>query len=241
MVRPARGHSSNSRIRTSLLPLSAPVESAGARRSSVLSRRWHVTRVRTQPLRHGKAGALRNERFVVAVLAAAILAACGPEVAPQPHGIEYATPTPTAAAPTREYSPPVVLTDIIFTEPAPAPRAEPTPAPAPVVAAGTAVRAIPLAPPVGDMGSWLAAAGVPDDLRPAFAAIGECESHGRADAVGDHGASLGWLQLNAGWFRAGEDAFDPVVNASVGYRLRLARGRFGGPGGWTCADLLGIP
>lgn len=42
---------------------------------------------------------------------------------------------------------------------------------------------------------------------------------------------------NDRWARAGEDLMDPVTNARVAVRVRELRGRFGGAGGWTCADL----
>jgi hypothetical protein len=47
--------------------------------------------------------------------------------------------------------------------------------------------------------------------------------------------------LWGGWFREGEDPFDAVTNARVAVRIREIRGRFGGAGGWSCADRLGIP
>lgn len=93
---------------------------------------------------------------------------------------------------------------------------------------------------------------------PAYAAelevIGICES-GRWDAtlgswyvrpraVGDSGNSLGWLQLWKGWpARLGPhlDPFNPVDAIRLAVAIREARGRWGGPGGWTCADLRGVP
>lgn len=134
-------------------------------------------------------------------------------------------------------SPPTALT----TSPEPA-TTEPTPTPVatPMLAATPQATAYAAAVP-GTAEAWLAAADVPPSLRPAFAAIGACESHHNPAAVGDSGNSLGWLQLWRGWFRPGEDPYDPVVNAAVGLRVYQARGRFGGAGGWTCADILGIP
>jgi len=87
----------------------------------------------------------------------------------------------------------------------------------------------------------LRAAGAPEEWIPALLAIGECESHYSPYAKGDSGSSLGWLQLWGGWFRPGEDPFDAVTNARVAVRVREVRGRFGGGGGWSCADRLGIP
>lgn len=88
--------------------------------------------------------------------------------------------------------------------------------------------------------AWYEAAGVPVEWRADRAAIAMCESRGNPAAVGDGGASLGLHQMWRGWFRAGEDPFDPVTNSAVAARVRATRGRFGGAGGWTCADLLGI-
>lgn len=87
----------------------------------------------------------------------------------------------------------------------------------------------------------LRAAGAPEGWIAALLAIGECESHLSPYAKGDSGSSLGWLQLWGGWFREGEDPFDAVTNARVAVRIREIRGRFGGAGGWSCADRLGIP
>ena len=71
----------------------------------------------------------------------------------------------------------------------------------------------------------------------------------RLGAVGDHGSSLGAPQLWRGWYRAiGVDPDDPAelwrdpdVQAEAATYVRSARGRYGGSGGWTCADLRGIP
>lgn len=126
-------------------------------------------------------------------------------------------------------------------EPEPARAPEPERAPAPPQPRATAASTVYAAATIPFVDDWLDAAGIPPALRPAFAAIGACESHHNPAAVGDGGQSLGWLQLWRGWFRPGEDPYDPVVNAAVGLRVYQARGRFGGPGGWTCADILGIP
>lgn len=100
----------------------------------------------------------------------------------------------------------------------------------------------------------LRAAGWPEPWIPDILTIAACESSGgKRDAdgalfhpgeAGDGGNSLGWLQLWSGWWRAaGEDLerwFDPLVNARVGLYIRTVRGRFGGNGGWSCADRFGI-
>lgn len=83
-------------------------------------------------------------------------------------------------------------------------------------------------------------AGVPVEWRESLARIAWCESKWSPGAVGDAGNSLGLHQMWFGWARDGEDLMDPVVNARVAVRVREGRGRFGGGGGWTCADLEGI-
>lgn len=83
-------------------------------------------------------------------------------------------------------------------------------------------------------------AGAPVEWREEMARISWCESKWSPGAVGDAGNSLGLHQMWAGWARDGEDLMDPVVNARVAVRVRETRGRFGGAGGWTCADLEGI-
>lgn len=96
-----------------------------------------------------------------------------------------------------------------------------------------------------EMEAVLAAAGVPGEWWDDFRAIAWCESSWRRDAVGDGGMSLGIWQLWRGWFpRADLDIThwaDPVTNARTALYVREVRGRYGGPGGWTCADKLGIP
>lgn len=87
----------------------------------------------------------------------------------------------------------------------------------------------------------LRAAGAPEAWIPAFLVIGRCESHFRARAVGGIRSIIGWLQIWSGWAAEGEDLFDPLTSARVGIRIRETRGRFGGTGGWQCADLNGIP
>ncbi|MBA4180256.1 MAG: hypothetical protein C0506_06655 [Anaerolinea sp.] len=83
--------------------------------------------------------------------------------------------------------------------------------------------------------------GVPAEWRADLKAIAFCESRWRLDAVGDAGASLGLHQIWRGWAREGEDLMDPVTNTWVAVRVRETRGRYGGGGGWTCAELLGVP
>lgn len=91
----------------------------------------------------------------------------------------------------------------------------------------------------------LRAAGAPEDWIPDMVAISWCESRHSPYAVGDSGNSLGMWQLWSGWFRAAGYSADqyaePLVNARVALHVRETRGRFGGGGGWSCADLLGIP
>ncbi len=100
-----------------------------------------------------------------------------------------------------------------------------------------------------DLADAYRAAGAPEAWVDSLVAISLCESgHGggfaNPHAVGDQGASLGHAQLWRGWFAAaGEDVAayaDPIVNARVAVHVRAVRGRFGGGGGWTCADILGI-
>jgi len=92
----------------------------------------------------------------------------------------------------------------------------------------------------GQVRAVLAEAGVPEEWHADLVAIGWCESKWSPGAIGDGGASLGLWQLWTGWFREGEEPRDPVTNARVAGRVRAQRGRFGGGGGWTCADLRGI-
>lgn len=84
-------------------------------------------------------------------------------------------------------------------------------------------------------------AGVPVAWWSPFLVIGECESHFSPYAVGDSGSSLGLMQMWRGWFTDSEDPFDPLTNIRVAMRVRETRGRFGGFGGWSCADLHQIP
>lgn len=89
-------------------------------------------------------------------------------------------------------------------------------------------------------GKLLDAVNMPAEWRDAFTAIARCESGFSPYASGDRGNSLGLLQINVGWFHDGENPYDPATNLIVGMRIRAGRGRFGGGGGWTCADALGI-
>jgi hypothetical protein len=102
------------------------------------------------------------------------------------------------------------------------------------------------------------AAGIPEEWWWEFAIIADCESRWTPSQVGDGGLAKGLLQIHwypqadwRGWFEAALAAgyvsesdrdlwADPVVNAKVGHFIRVNRGRFGGFGGWTCADLRGI-
>ena len=89
--------------------------------------------------------------------------------------------------------------------------------------------------------AFLRAAGAPEEWIPDLVTISACESRHRPGAIGDGGNSLGALQMWSGWFRSGEDPFDPLTNYRVGVRVREIRGSFGGSGGWTCATLNNIP
>lgn len=82
-------------------------------------------------------------------------------------------------------------------------------------------------------------------------AVALCESGYREDARGDWNEakqqhqSLGYLQLWRGWaaWMGIEDAemlLDGQTNARTALAVLEHRGRWGGAGGWTCADKLGI-
>lgn len=75
-----------------------------------------------------------------------------------------------------------------------------------------------------------------------------CESgrntfaHNRSDP---NGGSYGLAQMNGRqhFDKSGENfdlRFDPIVNLRTALWLRTVRGHFGGGGGWSCADKLGI-
>lgn len=140
---------------------------------------------------------------------------------------------PTMTAPTIDATPP---TD---TE---------TPVTTPIEAESPRIGPETLSGPVGE-GQLSAAeravlyASVPGALEwiPQLEAIGYCESKHSPGAVGDSGASRGWMQIQRLWFDlAGEDwdqAFDPAVNLRVALRIihyQLDRGQ---PpfSAWTCA------
>jgi hypothetical protein len=87
-------------------------------------------------------------------------------------------------------------------------------------------------------------AGAPEGWISPLLTIAFCESRWSPYAVGDGGNSLGMFQLWYGWARpmgyAPDDLYDPVKAARTALYVREVRGRFGGGGGWTCADLSGI-
>lgn len=95
-----------------------------------------------------------------------------------------------------------------------------------------------------EMDALLEVAGWPVEWRAEAKQIAWCESKWSPYAVGDSGSSLGLFQLWTGWFApAGyspAQAFDPVVNSRAALYARQLRGRWGGGGGWSCADRLGI-
>lgn len=102
-----------------------------------------------------------------------------------------------------------------------------------------------------EMRSVLAEAGWPAGrLTEEALAVSYCESQWRWWVAGDSGRSVSLFQMGVarpgwlGWFiHFGVDesmAFDPVTNSRVALMARLERGRWGGFGGWSCADLLGI-
>ena len=91
---------------------------------------------------------------------------------------------------------------------------------------------------------WLVGPGWWDDMR----RIVYCESgrntlsHNKSDP---NGGSYGLSQLNGTqhFTKSGEDfelRYDPIVNLRTALWLRTVRGHFGGGGGWSCADKLGI-
>jgi hypothetical protein len=88
-------------------------------------------------------------------------------------------------------------------------------------------------------------AGAPEAWIAPLLTISWCESRHSPWKVGDSGNSLGQYQLWSGWFPAAGFAAsqfdDPLVNARVAVYVRTVRGRFGGVGGWSCADLNGLP
>ena len=95
-----------------------------------------------------------------------------------------------------------------------------------------------------EMRAVLVEAGWPAAWHDDALSVAWCESHWSPYAVGDGGNSLGAWQLWRGWWAAaGQDLgqwADPLTNARVALYVRSVRGRFGGPGGWSCADRMGI-
>lgn len=89
----------------------------------------------------------------------------------------------------------------------------------------------------------LQAAAVPMDWWADFKAIAWCESRWNFSAIGDGGNSLGLMQLWYGWAKpAGvTDLMDPLQNLIAAKYVREVRGRYGGGGGWSCANHLSIP
>lgn len=115
-----------------------------------------------------------------------------------------------------------------------------------VVAAATGrVRSLGGSLSEAEMRAVLTEAGWPEELLAEALTVAYCESRYRPGAVGDGGNSLGLFQLWYGWARpAGyepDHLYDPVVNARVALYVRQVRGRFGGNGGWSCAELNNIP
>jgi hypothetical protein len=106
-----------------------------------------------------------------------------------------------------------------------------------------------------DVHTLLVAAGAPAEWIADLTAIAQCESgrqergtgrwYVRAGAVGDGGNSLGMWQLWHGWYAAAGESLggwrDPATSARVAVHVRRVRGRFGGAGGWSCADRIGMP
>ena len=88
-------------------------------------------------------------------------------------------------------------------------------------------------------------AGAPEEWHADMLAIAWCESGWRVGAIGDGGNSLGLYQMWTGWAPAAgygvDELLDPAVNTRVAVYVRSVRGRWGGGGGWTCADLLSLP
>lgn len=131
--------------------------------------------------------------------------------------------------------------------PLPTPTLTPTPTATATPTATPTAEAITSWPRVlneSQMRSLYAQAGVPSDWVEPMLTIAWCESRYTTDALGDSSGSLGIHQLWSGWFsRAGyatSQWSDPVVNTKVALYVREELGRFGGSGGWTCANMNGI-
>lgn len=133
-----------------------------------------------------------------------------------------------------------------------------TPVPPPAPATATAGH-----PPPGYRASPSSSPGCPaviydvfGEAAPEACAISYCETGGTYDpmALGDAGTSYGLFQLHTGWHGPRgphgwaswygvepEDLFDPLINTLVARAIYdYLGGRFGGPGGWTCARIIGI-
>ena len=119
---------------------------------------------------------------------------------------------------------------------------EPTPSPVQAATARAAAHGGSLTE--AEVIAVLREAGAPEEWIPPLLTIAFCESRWSPYAVGDGGNSLGMFQLWYGWARpmgyAPDDLYDPVKAARTALYVREVRGRFGGGGGWTCADLSGI-
>ena len=124
----------------------------------------------------------------------------------------------------------------------------PPPAAPPVLATPSSPGVLRLS--MEDLDAFARAAGWPDQPGwwPEMKRIIGCESgynvysHNASDP---NGGSYGLTQLNGRqhFDKAGEDfekRYDPVVNLRTALWLRTVRGHFGGGGGWSCADKLGI-
>ena len=92
----------------------------------------------------------------------------------------------------------------------------------------------------------LTLATIPESDWSAYKAIAHCESRFVRDVVAhtDREHSLGLWQTWIGWWsHAGEDPADytdPVAAARVTRYVRDYLGRWGGPGGWSCAAKVGL-
>jgi hypothetical protein len=100
-----------------------------------------------------------------------------------------------------------------------------------------------------EMDKVMILADIPYPWREDMIRIAWCESTWDAGAINEDDqedglGSTGLFQLWSGWYReAGwnyESWSDPVANTIVAAHIRQVRGRFGGSGGWSCADKLGI-
>lgn len=179
---------------------------------------------------------MNSSRWLPISLAALALAGCvGSIPAPRPDAaielIPASTPMPATTAVID--APPATALHETAT-PAATPTPDPTPVPSPPPAAVSAQE-------VGCPGVILDEFG---ELAGEACRISYCESRWFPGVTGDSGRSLGLFQLWTGWatwYGVPPDAlYDPATNARVARAVREHRGRWGGAGGWTCADLLGI-